>query len=213
MERKPIRVIVLDDHRIFRLGLREELRCMDIPVEMAGEAESGEEFFRLLKNTKADMVLLDLILPDMPGVDVARRLRKERPAMKILVLSAEERLETLEALMNIGIDGFVSKAGPANELQTAIEYIADGAEFFGRDIARLVHCVHVAKKSEDFNFTPREKEIMMLCAKGLSAKEIATHMSISLKTVINHKYNIFKKMGIDNCMELVKYAMRNGMIE
>src|SRR5574344_1722162 len=112
MKEKPIRVIVLDDHRIFRLGLREELRHMDIAVEVAAEAASGEEFFELLKTTKADMVLLDLILPDMTGVEVARRLRKERPEMKILVLSAEERTDFMEALVEIGIEGFLSKAGP-----------------------------------------------------------------------------------------------------
>ena len=206
-------MIVLDDHRIFRLGLREELRHMDIAVEVAAEAASGEEFFELLKTTKADMVLLDLILPDMTGVEVARRLRKERPEMKILVLSAEERTDFMEALVEIGIEGFLSKAGPANELQTVIEYVAEGGEFFGRDIARIIHCVHVSKRNGDFNFTLREQEIIKFCAQGLSAKEIAMRLSISMKTVTNHKTNIFKKMGICSNIELMRYAMRMGIIE
>lgn len=212
MENKPIRVIIVDDHRIFRVGLRAEIQGMSVPVEIAGEAGSSEELFRLLETTEADVIMLDIILPDVSGVDIARRLRRDYPGLKILMLSAETSQETIEQLMKVNIDGFVSKNVSASELQRAIEYVAEGAEYYGRDIARIMHCVHVLHQDNDGCFTPREKEIIQLCAHGLSAKEIADKLCVSLKTVVVHKYNIFKKMGINNCVELVNYALRKGII-
>lgn len=212
MDSKRIRVIIVDDHRIFRVGLRAEIQGMGIPIEIAGEAASAEEFFSLLKTIDADMVLLDILLPDMSGVDIARKLRKEYPNLKILILSAETDNETIGQLMLVGIDGFVSKTIAPGELQTAIEYITEGAEYYGRDIARIMHCVRIAHKNINYNFTPRETQIIQLCAQGLPAKKIADRLNISLKTVVTHKYNIFKKMGINNCLELVNYALRMGII-
>jgi DNA-binding NarL/FixJ family response regulator len=170
MDDNQIRVIIVDDHRIFRIGLRVEIRSMSIPVQIVGEAGSAAELFSLLETTEADIVLLDIILPDVSGVGIAKRLRKDYPNLKILVLSAETDNETIGMMMQIGIDGFISKNVPAGELQTAIEYIADGAEYYGRDIARIVHCVRMTHKDNDYCFTPRETEIIQLCAKGLSAK-------------------------------------------
>jgi DNA-binding NarL/FixJ family response regulator len=212
MDKKSIRVIIVDDHRIFRVGLRTDIQAMNVPVEIVGEASSAAEFFSLLETTKADMVLLDIILPDVSGIDIASLLRKEYPNLKILMLSAETDNETIEKLMKIGIDGFINKNVSTNELQNAIEYVAEGAEYYGRDIARIVHCVRMSRKNTDCHFTPRENEIIQMCAQGLSAKEIADKLNIGLKTVITHKYNIFKKMGICNCVELVKYALQKGII-
>lgn len=212
MEDKRISVIIVDDHRIFRVGLHSEIREMSIPVDIAAEVESAEQLFSLLPTTAADIVLLDIGLPGMSGVEAARKLRREYPAIKILVLSAENNNETISQLMQVGIDGFVNKSVPLGELQTAIEYLAQGAEYYGRDIARIMHCVRTARHDVDGNFTAREKQIIQLCAQGLTAKDIANVLNVSLKTVITHKYNIFKKMGINNCVELVNYALRTGII-
>jgi DNA-binding NarL/FixJ family response regulator len=212
MEEKSVRIIIVDDHRIFRIGLRAEIESMTIPVEIVGEAASAAEFFNILATTEADVVLLDIILPDVSGIDIVRRLRKENTTLKILMLSAETDSDTIAKLMQLGIDGFISKSVPAGTLQTAIEYVAAGAEYYGRDIARIVHCIRMSNREKDFSFTPREKEIIQLCAQGLSAKEIADKLCICLKTVVAHKYNIFKKMGISNCVELVNYALRLGII-
>jgi DNA-binding NarL/FixJ family response regulator len=212
MERFNIRVIIVDDHRIFRIGLRAEIKRMTIPVTIVGEAASGVELFELLKTTNADIVLLDIRLPDMSGIDIARELREEYPDLKILILSAEADKNTIGNLMVIGINGFISKSAPPGELEKAIDYIDDGAEFYGRDIASIVHCVRAANKDVSYDFTPREREIIKYCAQGWSAKQIAHHLDICLKTVVTHKYNIFRKMGITNNVELVNFALRTGII-
>lgn len=209
-----IKVIILDDHLLFRIGLRSLLDNSNGRVKVVMEAASGEEFFSNIESCQADVLLLDISLDGISGVEVAKRLREQKTTLKILVLSAESRQETVSKLMETGIEGFISKNSSKEELLTAIEYVADGAEYFGRDVARIIHCVRIAKQNvKDTNFTPRELEMVTLCSKGLTAREIAQHLNISLKTVMAHKYNIFKKLGINNSVELVKFAVKNGIIE
>jgi DNA-binding NarL/FixJ family response regulator len=185
----------------------------DEDMEIVGEAGSAFEFFELLKRTTADLVLLDILLPDVSGIDIARQLRRKYPMIKILVLSSEEDKKMLELLVDIGIDGFISKDSPFNELVAAIEAISEGGHYFGRDIARLMYCVRVSKPSVSNSiFTHREEEIITLCAQGLTAKEISAKLNISMKTVITHKYNIFKKLGINSCVELVSYVLKNNIV-
>jgi two-component system response regulator NreC len=210
----PIHVIIVDDHPLFRIGLKASLNTSDHKIEVIGEAESGDELDCILSNCVPDVILLDILLPGESGIDIARRLRKSNPTIKLLILSAEGSKESIKQLMTIGIDGFVGKSVPEYELRTAIEYVADGGEYFGRDIARIMHCIIAAKATEkdDGLFTAREKDIINLCCDGKSAKEIADELNISLKTVIAHKYNIFQKIGIHSATELIAYSIRNGIV-
>ncbi len=213
MDREVTRIVLVDDHILFRIGLRSALEQCDTPLEIVGEAGSGRQLFEVLQGCMVDMVLLDIVLPEMSGIDIASKLRVEYPEIKILMLSAESDQETICRLMDIGIDGFVSKTVPVDELCRAVEYVADGAEYFGRDIARIIHDVRIAKSHQSTDFTPRENEIIEMCACGLSAKEIADKVHISIKTVESHKNNIFKKLGINNSVELVRYALKTGIIK
>ena len=211
-----VQVIVVDDHNLFRMMLKSTFHSDYPDICIAGEAGSGEELFRVLSITPADLVLLDVNLPDIWGVDVARRLRSDYPAVKILALSAENTSETIQAMLDAGIDGFISKQrGNADELAQAIRTVVSGVEYFGRDISAIMFDVYVAKKKTSAvtgEFTAREREIILLCRDGLICKEIAARLGIAVNTVNNHKKNIFRKLGINNTMEMVQYALKNGII-
>jgi len=213
---EKIKIIVVDDHNLFRMMLKSTFNSDYPDICVAGEAESGEELFRILSSISADLVLLDINLPDVWGTEVARRLRRDYPNIKILAVSAENTSETIQAMIEAGIDGFVSKQrGDANELALAIRTVMSGLEYFGRDISAIIFDVYVAKKKTSVvssDFTNREREIILLCRDGLMCKEIADRLGISINTVNNHKKNIFLKLGINNTMEMVQYALKNGII-
>ena len=213
---KQVRVIIVDDHTLFRIGLRATFHPMYCNIEVVGEADCGEALFNVLANTQADLVLLDINLPDMSGVEIAHRLRSDYPNIKILAISAENSAKMVETMINVGIHGFISKQkSDAHELSEAIYAVMNGLEYFGKDISSVIYDVYVAiKKKIDVtsDFTEREKEIILLCKKGLICKEIATHLGISFHTVNTHKKHIFQKLGINNTMEMVQYAMKNGII-
>ena len=213
---KKVRVIIVDDHTLFRVGLRTTLHPVYFNIEIAGEADCGEALFRALATTQADLVLLDINLPDMHGAEIVRRLRCEYPDIKILAISAENSAKTVEAMVNAGINGFISKQrSDARELSEAIYAVMDGLEYFGKDISSVIYDVYVAKKKTinvTSEFTEREKDIILLCGEGLICKEIADRLGISSHTVNTHKKNIFQKLGINNTMEMVQYALKTGII-
>ncbi len=209
----PIRLFVVEDHPLVRVGLSLTLSQAGDKYLICAEAGSVAEAFEVLPSVEADVVLLDIMLPDGTGLDIAKRIRKERPALKVLVLSAETDEDMIIQLVESGIDGFVSKNIPPQELYTAIEYVADGAQYFGKDISRIIRDINNARRDRNAQFTERENEIISLCAEGLAAKEIAARLFISIDTVNAHKYNIFKKLGINNSVELVRYAIKHGIIK
>jgi DNA-binding NarL/FixJ family response regulator len=211
-----ITAILVDDHEVFRLGLRSVIESRHPDIRIAGEAETGEEFFNLLATTSADIVLLDIILPDMSGIEIARRLKKEYPKLKIRVISSENTAAVTQELLDIGINGFVSKrAGGADVIATAIRSVIDGIEYYGKDISDIIYRIYVSKKKTTeatSEFTEQEKKIIDLCRDGLLSKEIATRLAISPRTVESHKNNIFRKLGINSTVEMVQYALKNGII-
>ncbi|MBQ9711452.1 MAG: response regulator transcription factor [Bacteroidales bacterium] len=209
----PTKIIMVEDHQLFRLGISTALKSQPEKYNVVGEASNAAEFFQIIETTDADIVLLDIHLPDQSGIEIARKLIQLRPAMKILVLSAENDAETISKLIETGINGFISKNATMKELFIAINYIEEGAEYFGKDISKIIRDIKVAKKDGKDQFTERENEIIALCSEGLTAKEIADRMYINVATVNTHKNNIFKKLGINNSVELVIYAMKNGIIK
>ena len=211
-----VRVIIVDDHRLFRMGIKSVFETRHPDIQVAGEADCGKELFAVLDSTPADLVMLDINLPDMRGAEIAGRIHREYPAIKILAVSAENTVETIESMLEAGIEGFVSKQkGDADELAVAIRTITDGLEYYGRDISSIILGVYVAKKKTtevSAEFTEREREIILACREGLLCKEIANRMNVSINTINTHKKRIFMKLGINNTMEMVQYALRNGII-
>ena len=211
-----IKLFIVDDHPLFRLGIKAAFNAGSHDIYVVGEAGSGGELFRLLPSTNVDIILLDIHLPDISGIEIVYRLQKEYPSIKILAISAENTVETVKSLLEAGIDGFISKRQTgAGELTNAIQAIINGLEYFGRYISAIIYEIFVAKKKTTTvtdEFTGREKEIILACRDGLISKEIATRLGISTNTVNTHKKKIFQKLGINSTMEMVQYAIKKGII-
>ena len=206
-------IAILDDHELVRVGVATTLR--DTPHQITISVASAEDLFAALQQgTPCDILLLDLIMPGTDGAEVAQRLRKEYPEVKIVVLSVDNREYTLIRLLQIGIDGFVSKRGSLDEVTRAIDTVAQGVPFYGRDIVILIRDITDAKlnKQNIAALTKREVEIIRACCDGLLGKEIAEKLHISLRAVNSHKTNIFNKLGLSTSVELVRFALEHGII-
>lgn len=209
----PIRILLVDDHPLMLMGIRAMLEGQT-DIEIVGTAADGAKALTMLALMERlpNVMLLDIMMPGMDGIELARRMRAEMPDVALLVLSSDTSLATLEPLLNIGIDGFLSKGSDKQTMLSAIRSVAAGYEFFGTDIARLIERISFAKKASDSLFTPRELDVIRLSCKGLQYKEIAGQLGIKYLTVVTIKNNIFRKLGINNTVELVLYAIKKELI-
>lgn len=204
-------IIIVDDHPLFRIGTKMAIQRGSHTV--VGEASNATALRQLLNDTTPDLILLDIILGNGPsGVDIARQLKADKPEIKILVLSIDTSLNTIKELLEIGIDGFVSKNAPDDEVLQAIDAVSNGQPYFGTDIDRIVQAVMTTQRLKDDLFSEREQEIIRAICQGGSNKDIAQKTNISLRTVETHKTNIFRKIGITNSVDLVLYAIKNGIV-
>jgi DNA-binding NarL/FixJ family response regulator len=211
-----IRAILVDDHEFFRYGVKSAMKSRHPDICVVGEAETGAELFKLLETMPTDILLLDVILPDISGIEITRRLKQEKPDLKILAISSETTIAVTKALLEAGVDGFISKRmSRTDELVEAIHSIMNGLEYFGKDISNIIYRIYVTKKKTTRitnEFTPQEKTIIELCRNGLTSKKIAAFLCISSRTVENHKNNIFHKLGINNTTEMISYALKKEII-
>ena len=204
-------IIIVDDHPLFRIGTKMAIQRGSHTV--VGEASNATALRQLLNDTTPDLILLDIILGNGPsGVDIARQLKIDKPEIKILVLSIDTSLNTIKELLEIGIDGFVSKNAPDDEVLQAIDAVSNGQPYFGTDIDRIVQAVMTTQQLKNDLFSTREQEIIRAICQGGSNKDIAQKTNISLRTVETHKTNIFRKIGITNSVDLVLYAIKNGIV-
>lgn len=219
-EMKQVRVVLVDDHPPVRDGLKGGL-LRDRGIELAGEAEDGEELFRILATTEVEVVVLDISLPDYSGIELTRILGERHPGVRALVLSMYNRIDyILEALAN-GARGYMTKESSPYRLAEAVRRVAEGEYYF--DQAALEQLVHKAQEQprsfidiQDSGYeqlTAREQEVMRLLAQGIPVKRIGQSLYISYRTVENHRTNIYKKLKIKNDAELVHYATRIGVID
>ena len=206
-------IALLDDHQLVRIGVATTLRNTKHTITIS-VATADELFDASHQGKPCDILLLDILLPGMNGIEVAKRMRNEYPKIKIIVLSVDSREYTLIQLLQIGIDGFVSKRGTQDEVVRAIDSVENGVPFYGRDIAILIRDISDAKlnKQNTAALTKRELEIIQACCDGLLGKEIAEKLNISLRAVNSHKTNIFNKLGISSSVELVRFAIEHGII-
>jgi DNA-binding NarL/FixJ family response regulator len=212
-----IHVILVDDHPMFRTGIRMyiESKCDDICV--VGEAGSGEELFNLPEVATAQLTLLDIEMPGMNGIEAARKLKRFYPEMKILAVSALTTNAVVDAMIDVGINGFISKSrGSFESVIEAIRTVDSGYEYFGADISEIIFNIYIATKKTTAitsEFTTQERQIIELCGQGLSARKIAERLFITHRTVEHHKQNIFEKLDIHSTQELIRYAIKNGIIK
>lgn len=204
---EKVQVALLEDHPVYRAGLKYTLSPI---YDVAIEAGTATAFFQKLADTHIDILILDLILPDMLGTEVARRIKELGRDIKILVLSVDIREEVLKQLLKIGIDGFLSKNSSEERLLEAMSTITQGEQYFECPEEALERDILIAGQNlAHEQLTEREHDIMLAFCNGLSSAEIAAKMFISPRTVDNHKQHIFEKLGIHNVVELVTYAIKH----
>ena len=212
-----IRVLVTDDHAIVRDGICA-LLALTGDIEAVGEATNGREALEMVRKVAPDVVLMDIAMPLMDGLEATRRIHKEFPQTKVVVLTQYEDREYVLPVIEAGASGFVSKTAASSELTSAIRSVYRGDSFLSPSIARLLvedyREMAKAGKSRDMSeqLTGREREILKLLAEGHSTHEIAQMLVISPKTVERHKTNLMAKLDIHNRLDLFKYALRKGII-
>ena len=203
-----IKILIVEDHVLTRMGTKAALNSSSKNCQIVAEAGS---VLKSLPNI--DLILLDLILPDGNGIEVVQFLRSRNMDNKVLIISADTDKNNILQLIQLGINGFISKFADISTLEYAIESIINGNDYYGKDISEIIHAVTIAKSPEEDLFTTRELEIIRLCAQGLSVKMIADELNISARTVENHKNNIFKKMGFNSTGELIYFAFEKGIVQ
>jgi DNA-binding NarL/FixJ family response regulator len=215
---EKIKIIIADDHTIFRQGLRMLLAQED-DMEVVGEAADGIEALELAKKHNPDIILLDIAMPNMDGVQVAGKIKKSLPRIKIIVLTSYSDDQFLYEFLKLGVSGFVLKDSASQELIYSIRKSHEGMVFFDPSVSKKVmeKFTQVSGGKSDFvnygKLSDREKEVLRLVAEGCATKEVAEKLYISPKTVENHRANIMKKLNIRDRTGLTKYALRLGLID
>jgi two-component system response regulator NreC len=212
-----IRVLVTDDHAIVRDGICA-LLALTGDIEVVGEASNGREALEMVTKLSPDIVVMDIVMPLMDGLEATRRIHKGFPETKVIVLTQYEDSEYVLPVVEAGASGFVSKAAASSELTSAIRSVYRGDSFLSPSIARLLvedyrQMARVGKsKGTSEQLTNREREILKLLAEGHTTREIAQMLVLSPKTVERHKTNLMAKLDIHNRLDLFKYALRKGII-
>jgi len=212
-----IRVLVVDDHTIVRDGICA-LLALTGDIEVIGAATNGREALKMVKEFHPDVVIMDIAMPIMGGLEATRRINKESPRTKILVLTQHDDKEYVLPVIESGASGFVSKVAASSELVSAIRAVYQGDSYLTPAVAKLlvVNYQRTAGKQTTQDpydqLTERERDVLKLLVEGYSTKEIADILEIAPKTVEGHKTNLMDKLGIHNRVELVKYALRKGII-
>lgn len=211
MNDSKIKVILVDDHQIVREGFKLIL-LLDDSFETIGEAESATTLFTLLKEKTPDVIVLDISMPGLSGIEICKQIKTTSPSTKILFVTANVDTTHLKAAIKVGGDGFLPKDSSSQELTTAISEIAKGNTYYSQKITGLlVKVMTMSSEEKETELTLRELEIVKQLADGKLQKEIASTLFISPRTVETHKKNIQKKLGINNTVDLVKFAIREGI--
>jgi DNA-binding NarL/FixJ family response regulator len=211
---EKIRIIIADDHQLFRNGLKILLNAFP-EFEVTGEASNGEEFVRILSNTKAEIALMDINMPEMDGIEATRKGLKISPDTSIIALSMYGEEEYYYKMVDAGAKGFVLKDSDISEVKEAILAVRKGGSYFSQEL--LYHVIQKIKlrenESKSANLSKREKEILLKICEGLSNQEIAETLFISKRTVDKHRANLLGKTNSKNTASLILFAIKNKLIE
>jgi len=216
-----IKVLLVDDHQIVRDGIFA-LLIKEHDIEIVGEASNGDELFEKLQFIKPDIIILDISLPKMSGIEIAGILTKDYPQIRIIVFSSYTDEETIFKSIRAGAKGFLPKDSMREDLVEAIKKVNQGFEYLSDKIPNTILMDYIKKsgnQEEKFNnsklssLTKREREILKLIADGMSYKEIGNELFISVRTVETHKNNILQKLELKSTIDLVKFAIKNDLID
>jgi len=211
-----LKILVADDHELMRRGVRSLLEA-ESGWKVVGEASNGQELLKKAQDLKPDIVVLDIGMPLLNGLEASRRLKKALPEVKILILSMHDSEQMARAVLEAGARGYVTKADTARDLVLAIEALRRNKTFFTSRVDQLVLDTFLQdesakKRLSSDRLTSRQREIVQLLAEGKTSKEVATLLTVSVKTVETHRANIMKRLGCHSISDLVVYAIRNDII-
>jgi DNA-binding NarL/FixJ family response regulator len=216
---ESLRILIADDHQLFRNGVRALIQSHD-GWEICGEASTGREAVAKAKELMPDIAILDISMPDLNGADAARKIRIESKKTEVLILSMHYSDQLIREIIDAGALGYVLKSDSDHDLVIAIEALAKHKPFFTSHVSEVIengfNTGNPATKIPDLldnRLTSREREILQLLAEGKSSKEVAVSLGISIKTAETHRANIMRKLDTHSISELVRYAVRNHIIE
>ncbi|BCS34840.1 DNA-binding response regulator [Luteitalea sp. TBR-22] len=211
----PLRVVVTDDHALVRAGIRALLDRMP-EVEVVAEGGTGEEALALVEALEPDVLLIDVALPGLSGLEVAARVRATHPRVKVIVLSIHDNEEYVMQALSAGAVGYLLKDAAASQLDLALAAVARNETYLSPAISRRVIDEYVSRvggrEPSSEGLTPRQREVVRFIAQGKSVKEIAFLLDLSVKTVETHRAQAMERLGIHDVAGLVRYAMRTGLI-
>jgi DNA-binding NarL/FixJ family response regulator len=214
-----LRLLLADDHEIVRQGLRSILATLR-DCEVVGEAADGRQAVAMAKELNPDVVILDIGMPSLNGLEAARQILKVRPQTKVLILTMHESDSVIREVLDAGARGYILKTDAGRDLVTAVESLRRNKAFFTSRVSQMILDGFLkgdprprAAESGGIRLTPRQREIVQLLAEGKSSKEVAVTLDLSVKTAETHRANIMRKLDCHSVSEVVRYAIRNKIID
>lgn len=211
------RILIADDHEVARKGIRSLLED-HVGWEVCGEAKDGREAVEYAGKLKPDILLLDIGMPNLNGLDAARQILATDPDARILILTVHDSEQTVREVLAVGARGFLLKSDAGRELVAAVEALQNRRTFFTPRIAQMMldgylRPNEISPPGNQCVLTPREREVIQLVAEGKSTKEVAMALSLSVKTAETHRTNLMRKLDLHSVAALTLYAVRNGIVQ
>ena len=216
--KQKYKIVIVDDHDILRDGLKYTLTQIDF-ADVIAEARNGKEFLQIIENIVPDVVLMDIAMPEMDGIEATKDVLKKYPDLKIIALTMFGDEEYYFKMVHAGARGFVLKKSGIDELEKAIVAVVNGENYFSNELLRNIivnitaHKFKNTSAGNQVNITKREEEILQLLCNGLSKNEIAEKLHLSIKTIENQKNSLLSKTNSKNTVSLVMYAIKNKIVE
>lgn len=206
-----INIAIADDHQLFRQGIIALLKTID-ELNVVHEAADGTELINQLKQAPVDVILMDINMPQMNGIECAEKIKADSPEIKIIMLSMHADHETIQNAVKVGIDGYLPKDTEKEELEHAIQTVCNGERYFNESITGTIMEGLISRKvSQPVRLTPREKDVLKLICEEHTTQEVADKLFIAFNTVETHRKNLLHKTGSKNSLGLLKFAIENNL--
>ncbi len=212
-----VRIVLADDHQVLREGICSLLEKQG-NIEVVAQAENGRKAVRLVRDLQPDIIIMDIAMPDLNGIEAARQIKAESPEVKIIALSMHSDRRFVAEMLKAGANGYLLKNSAFQQLTNSIRTVMEGRNYLSPEIGEIVLDDYIKKitaneTSRVSPLTSREREVLQLIAEGNSTKEIASNLSVSIKTADTHRQQVMKKLNCRSVAELTKYAIREGITQ
>jgi two-component system, NarL family, response regulator NreC len=215
---RPLKILIADDHEVVREGVRAMIE-REPDWEVCATVANGEEAVEVAKKLKPEVVVLDMSMPDLDGLAALRAIKRALPDTEVVIFSAHHSEEVIEQLFDAGAKSYIEKSDVSRHLVAAIKSVADHKPFFTRDVSQVLFAKFLSagpankQRGQRRTLTSRERDVVRLLAQGSSNKELAASLGISIRTAETHRAAIMRKLGLDSLAALIRYAIRNNIVE